>query len=195
MTTSNSNTFSKSKLNSSNLTSAINTKSSHSSYRKSTYRQLMEPQTARPKYSRNFWDKMNDVPKKEVDPILLDKYYEKLKASRPKPAHQFKTFELQSNEIPQSLYSAGMKCEVKQPPKKMIQVFDKSHFYDCTQPPLNTYLPNSFIATSFKNYLEKNHERIPEILQHSFAELNKHKIATPVYDPNFPIDYDINDLE
>lgn len=158
------------------------------------FKTFIEAQSARPKYTRYFWEKANERPKKDVNTPNIDRYYEKLKATRQKPQHQFKAYELQSNQIPVKLYSAQMKCSVKSPPKKMIRIFNDSDFYDCKQPKLVNHLPESFISTSFKNYLEKNHERVPEILNQPFNGKVSTIANTTVYDPDF-VDPDLENYE
>lgn len=157
---------------------------------------FMETQSAKPKYTRYFWEKANEQPKKDVNTPNVDRYYEKLKATRQKPQHQFKAYELQSNQIPINLYSAQMKCSVKTPPKKMIRIFNESNFYDSKQTKLTNHLQESFVAESFKNYLEKNHERIPEILNQPFLGKAPLSQQPSNYDPDFvdfdDIDFDFN---
>lgn len=156
---------------------------------------FMETQAAKPKYTRYFWEKANERPKKDVNTPNIDKYYERLKSTRPKPQHQFKAYELQSNQIPIKLYSAQMKCSVKSPPKKMINIFNESDFYDCKQPKLINHLPESFVTTSFKNYLEKNQERIPDVLNQPFNGKVSTTMEIPQnYEPDF-IDPDLDNFE
>ena len=150
------------------------------------FKTYIENQSTKPKYTRYFWEKANEKPKKNVNTPNVDRYYERLKSTREKPKHQFKAYELQSNQIPIKLYSAQMKYSVKSPPKKMINIFNESDYYDCKQSRLVNYLPESFITTSFKNYLEKNHERIPEILNQPFnGKATSIREMPSNYEPDF----------
>lgn len=150
------------------------------------FKTFIENQSTKPKYTRYFWEKANEKPKKNVNTPNIDRYYEKLKSTRQKPKHQFKAYELQSNQIPIKLYSAQMKYSVKNPPKKMINIFNESDYYDCKQPRLANHLPESFITTSFKNYLEKNHERVPEVLYQPFnGKATSIREMPSNYEPDF----------
>ena len=95
----------------------------------------------------------------------VDAYYQKLKDSIPPYSVQANLHELRFNEIPSDLLSPWVQSAPKAP-IKIRRAFDKSGVYRSKQQPLSKKEINSDLTVTrlFKQYLYKNHEKIPDIL-------------------------------
>ena len=133
--------------------------------------------SSRPKYTRYFWEKLNEKPKKEINQANLNCYYSKLKATRPKPIKEFNLNELKMNQIPNEIFSARTKFSTKKGPKKLVQLFDETHYYDFQHTSLSANLPKSFATQRFYEYIINNHEKIPEIMKEYYFKENQ---TTPI---------------
>jgi hypothetical protein len=49
-------------------------------------------------------------------------------------------------------------------PKKIIRAFDEANYYVSGQQPLTGWMPDSFVTRQFRDYIDRNHERVSQVL-------------------------------
>jgi hypothetical protein len=119
---------------------------------------------------RYFWSRKAVTPTQEkIMSESIDVYMERLKKACLKPELVFAPRELRHNEVPKGLESAWTEFASPSGPRKIVRAFDETDFYRSQDPPLTSHLPDIFVARAFRNYVEKNNERMSEVLRQPFV--------------------------
>jgi len=95
----------------------------------------------------------------------IERYVHLLQNSRPKRSQQIKTRQIAAAEVPLSLENPWTKILSPRGPPQITKAFNKSPRFKNTQPGLSVNLPNLLVTRRFRQYIEKNGERIPVILK------------------------------
>lgn len=116
----------------------------------------------------------------------VDVYMMKLRASKKVEKREFTPRELNYNEIPFDLHNPYTEFVAPKISKKITRDFNERNFYHPEYKPLTPVQSDLFVYKAFRDYLERNNERIPsmmhdEIEQDEDRKRHTHKSRNPRY--------------
>ncbi|KAK8885958.1 hypothetical protein M9Y10_041417 [Tritrichomonas musculus] len=94
----------------------------------------------------------------------VDAYIVKLKKSKKVQKREYAPRELRTNEIPNDLHSPYTDFVAPKVSRRITRDFDERNFYQTEYKPLTPMKSDLFVYKAFRDYLDKNKERIPSMM-------------------------------
>lgn len=114
----------------------------------------------------NFFKAREEITPQETEKMnkSVDAYIVKLKKSKKVQKREYNPRELRTNEIPYDLHNPYTEFVAPQISRRITRDFNERNFYHPEYKPLTPVQSDLFVYKAFREYLEKNKERIPSVM-------------------------------